>query len=148
MRALRIREKVFLADHVDTAQSVWWFATLLAQAGDKDSARAQLRRAVDVFVRTLGADHPITWSCQRALDALDAQSQSERTRASPDFPHPPIPTRPATRSEAGPRRYFTSMPTDPLRGNVHGRTQTYVDDRVKGVTYRSPSGKGVFHNFK
>jgi tetratricopeptide (TPR) repeat protein len=73
-QALCIREKVLSANHSDTARSIWWIGTLLAQAGDKDGARAQLRRAIDVFTRALGADHPTTRRCQRALDALDAQS--------------------------------------------------------------------------
>jgi serine/threonine protein kinase/tetratricopeptide (TPR) repeat protein len=68
--ALRIRERELPADHIDIAQAVRWFGTVLTDLGRFEEAGEALDRAAAIHDRTLDADDPLRIPVAAAVMAL------------------------------------------------------------------------------
>ena len=59
-----------IRDSPDTATSLWWMGVLNEQDGEKDKARALYSRALTIYEKRLGPDHPNTQSVRQYLSRV------------------------------------------------------------------------------
>lgn len=76
-RALAIQRQLRRGGRLETAQLIWWRGILLAQTGQRDAARVQLRRAFTIYTRVVGTGHPTTRRCGIDLHRLDQQPRGK-----------------------------------------------------------------------
>ena len=66
----RIDEVTYGPDHPTMAIRANNIGMVLKDLGDLEGAKAHLERALAIFTRSLGPDHPSTQTCRRNLDSL------------------------------------------------------------------------------
>src|SRR5437667_12328743 len=76
-RALRIKEKAFGADHINTGDIIFNIGLLFKGQGDSKLARSQLSRAYQIFKTELGELHPHTQKALSILQAFDEDKNRE-----------------------------------------------------------------------
>ncbi|MCP4937229.1 MAG: tetratricopeptide repeat protein, partial [bacterium] len=59
------------AEHPDTARSLNNLGALLQAQGDYDGAKPYLERALAIFEKLLGSDHPYTIAVRNNLNSLE-----------------------------------------------------------------------------
>ena len=69
-RALAISEKVFGAEHSETASTMGMLAKLLHATGDLTGARLLMGRAYNIAAKTLGEKHATTLDMKNTLNGL------------------------------------------------------------------------------
>jgi len=70
MRALAIREKILGLEHLDKARSLNNLGFLLRAQGDLVGARPYYERALAIWEKRLGPDHPHTKIARGNLESL------------------------------------------------------------------------------
>jgi Tetratricopeptide repeat len=65
-----MREQVLGAEHPDTTQSVWWLAVISQRQQHSQEAEPLYQRALAIFERVLGRDHPRTQTVRENYAAL------------------------------------------------------------------------------
>jgi hypothetical protein len=85
-RALRIKRRLFGAQHADVALTQHNLAGLLASLGQRRRAGTMYRRALSVFAATLGARHASTRACRQSLATLQPPSTPRQRRCTARSP--------------------------------------------------------------
>ena len=80
-RALKIKENAFGVDHINTASTIMNLGITFEQIGNLVLATTHLKRGYNIFLSSLGPQHPNTIKAKRILENFEFQTKVNTSKS-------------------------------------------------------------------